>query len=202
MKHLSGAKVVSSCQTSGSYISVSSRIPSFLEPFDAVIPCNNSEAFPENLFPSLPEPDRHFWTKQSRPISRQTGQGTGGTDADPENHHHRSTGAQGKWLVSGCVRASECMLRRRQRGRRVTNQLIAYNQPFGHVQWEGWERRNNDQIENGVTKTGRNLKTQMGRRSARKTSDDRNSREWRVTVEATNKHGLNVTRMNVGPSGA
>jgi len=164
MKHLSGAKVVSSCQTSGSYISVSSRIPSFLEPFDAVIPCNNSEAFPENLFPSLPEPDRHFWTKQSRPISRQTGQGTGGTDADPEKDHHGSTGAQGKWLV------------------------------FGHTQWEGWKRRNSDQIGNGVAKKGRNIKSQMGRRSARKTSN--------VTAEATNKHDLNVTRMNVSRSGA
>jgi len=56
------------------------------------------------------------------------------------------------------------MLRRRQRGRRVPKQTIACNQVFGHARRERGDGDNSDRIENGVAKTGRNLKTQMGRR--------------------------------------
>ena len=53
MKQLSGAKAVSSRQTSESYIAESSRILSFLDPFDAVILSDNSQESLENLLPPL-----------------------------------------------------------------------------------------------------------------------------------------------------
>jgi len=141
---------MSSRQTSGSYITVSSRIPSFLIPFDVVIPCDNIQASLRTCFQFHPS-RTDTWTKQTRSISRQTGQGADGTGADEENYHK---GAEVNRLVTGCGRGSECMLRRRQRGRRVTKQKIAYNQVFGHAIRERRGGDNSDRIGTWVAKQG------------------------------------------------
>jgi len=159
---LSGAKGFSSRQTSGSYISVSPRISSVLDPFDAVIPCDKVKHSLRTCFHPCPS-RTDTWTEQSRSISRQTGQGTTGTDADGEDDR---TGARRECLVTGCRRGHECMPRRRQRGRRAPKQTIAYNQVFGHARREGGARSDRDQIENGVVKTERYFKTQMRCRSS------------------------------------
>ena len=49
--------------------------------------------------------------------------------------------------------------KRGQRGRRVTKRTVADNQMFGHARRE---RRDSDQIDNGVPRRGRYFKTQMG----------------------------------------
>ena len=51
---------MSSRQTGGSYIVVSSRIPTVVDPLDAVIACDKSQTFPDNLLLSLHNPDRHL----------------------------------------------------------------------------------------------------------------------------------------------
>jgi len=80
---------MSSRQTGGSYIVVSSRIATIVDPLNAVIACDNSQAFPDSLLLSLHKPDRHldqtitFHSQADRTRNSET-------DADGEDDHHRA----------------------------------------------------------------------------------------------------------------
>ena len=95
-------------ETSERSIAVSSHIPRILDSFDAVMPCYDSQAFPENLLPPLIKPDRHL--NQAIAFHFQAGKTRNSQgDADPEKNHN---GAQGERLVTGRGKGSECMRRR------------------------------------------------------------------------------------------
>ena len=86
MKHLSRAGAVSSRQTSESIIAESLRIPSALEPFDAVMSCDNIQAYPEHLLPSLLKPDRHL--EQTITFHFQADRTRNSRDADGDEYRN------------------------------------------------------------------------------------------------------------------
>ena len=64
-------------------------IPSVLDPLDAAITYDNSQAFPDNLLPSLHKPDRHL--DQTITFHFQADKTRNSeTDADGEEDHNRT----------------------------------------------------------------------------------------------------------------